>query len=65
MMPKAKHSEYGENKKAANLSLTQTSIEGLDELAKERKISRSELVERIGRRLILLAQPEEQFLGEY
>jgi hypothetical protein len=63
-MPKAKHSEYGETKKDAHFSLTPTSIEGLDKMARYRKISRSELVEKIGRGLLLIAAPEEQQLGE-
>jgi hypothetical protein len=64
-MPKAKHSEYGETKKDAHFSLTPTSIEGLDKMARYRKISRSELVEKIGRGLLLIAAPEEQRLGEF
>ncbi len=64
-MPKAKHSEYGEIKKDAHFSLTPTSIEGLDKMARQRKISRSELVEKIGRGLIAIAAPEEQQLGEF
>jgi hypothetical protein len=63
-MPKAKHSEYAEIKKDAHFSLTPTSIDGLDKMARQRKISRSELVERIGRGLIPIAVPEEQQLGE-
>ncbi|MCA1993600.1 MAG: ribbon-helix-helix protein, CopG family [Coleofasciculus sp. S288] len=63
-MPKAKHSEYGEIKKDAHFSLTPTSIEGLDKMARQRRISRSEMVERIGRGLIPVAAPEEDRLGE-
>jgi metal-responsive CopG/Arc/MetJ family transcriptional regulator len=64
-MPKAKHSEYGEIKKDAHFSLTPTSIEGLDKMARQRKISRSELVEKIGRSLIPISAPEKQRLGEF
>jgi metal-responsive CopG/Arc/MetJ family transcriptional regulator len=64
-MPKAKHSEYGEIKKDAHFSLTPTSIEGLDKMARQRKISRSELVEKIGRGLISISAPEKQRLGEF
>ncbi len=41
--------EYGEQKKPCNLSLTQTAIATLDRIATHLKISRSELVERIAR----------------
>ncbi|HCF29484.1 MAG TPA: hypothetical protein DEV81_20290 [Cyanobacteria bacterium UBA11049] len=64
-MPKAKHLEYGETKKDTHFSLTPTSIKGLDKMARQRKISRSELVEKIGRGLIQIAAPEEQRLGEF
>lgn len=45
---------YEEVKKRVNLALTPTGINGLDEIASNLDISRSELVERIGRRLIRL-----------
>lgn len=43
---------YQEVKKRVNLALTPTGINGLDAIAYNLDISRSELVERIGRRLI-------------
>ncbi|MDZ8257983.1 hypothetical protein [Nostoc sp. ChiQUE01b] len=45
---------YDEVKKRVNLALTPTGIEGLDAIASNFDLSRSELVERIGRRLICL-----------
>jgi hypothetical protein len=64
-MPKTKHGEYGESKSGANFALTPTSLKGLTKMAKERNISRSELVERIGRGIIPVAGLEEQQLGEF
>lgn len=43
---------YDEVKKRVNLALTPTGIEGLDAIADSIDLSRSELVERIGRKLI-------------
>lgn len=43
---------YDEVKKRVNLALTPTGIEGLDAIADSMDLSRSELVERIGRKLI-------------
>jgi len=53
---------YDEVKKRVNLSLTPTAIAGLDKLAQELDLSRSELVERIGRGSIPLA--EQRSLSE-
>ena len=53
---------YDEVKKRVNLSLTPTAIAGLDELAQELGLSRSELVEQVGRGLIPLA--EQKSLSE-
>jgi len=53
---------YNEVKKRVNLSLTPTAIAGLDRLSEELNLSRSELVEQIGRGLILLA--EQKSLSE-
>lgn len=43
---------YDEVKKRVNLALTPTGINGLDAIASSLDISRSELVEQIGRKLI-------------
>ncbi|MGH1394626.1 MAG: hypothetical protein ACRAVC_11410 [Trichormus sp.] len=43
---------YDEVKKRVNLALTPTGIDGLDAIADSMDLSRSELVERIGRKLI-------------
>jgi hypothetical protein len=48
---------YDEVKSQMNLSLTPTGIRGLDSLAATLGLSRSELVERIGRRLIPILTP--------
>ena len=53
---------HDEVKKRANLSLTPTAIAGLDKLSQELDLSRSELVEQIGRGLIPLA--EQRSLSE-
>ena len=53
---------HDEVKKRANLSLTPTAIAGLDKLSQEFNLSRSELVEQIGRGLIPLA--EQRSLSE-
>ena len=61
-MPKGQKKSKGvpelhdEVKKRVNLSLTPTAIAGLDKLSQEINLSRSELVERIGRGLIPLAE---------
>ena len=67
-MPKGKKTPqgypelYDEVKKRVNLSLTPTAIAGLDKLSQELNLSRSELVEQIGRGLIPLA--EQRSLSE-
>ncbi|MBD2203535.1 hypothetical protein H6G33_29665 [Calothrix sp. FACHB-1219] len=43
---------YDEVKKRVNLALTPTGIDGLDAIAESMDLSRSEFVERIGRKLI-------------
>ncbi len=53
---------YDEVKKRVNLSLTPTAIAGLDKLSQELNLSRSELVEQIGRGLIPIA--EQKSLSE-
>ncbi len=55
---------HNQLKTKATLSLTPTGIAGLDSLAGERNISRSELVDRIGRREILLMDSREQPIPE-
>jgi predicted transcriptional regulator len=45
---------WDEVKKSLHLSLTLTAIDGLQALATEKNLSRSELVERIGRGIITL-----------
>ena len=61
-MPKGQKKSKGvpelhdEVKKRVNLSLTPTAIAGLDKLSQEFNLSRSELVEQIGRGMIPLAE---------
>lgn len=47
---------YNEVKKRVNLSLTPTAIAGLDKLSQELHLSRSELVEQVGRGSIPIAE---------
>lgn len=51
---------YDEPKQPVSLTLTKTAAQNLDQLATDRKLSRSEFVERIGRGLIELADPYPQ-----
>lgn len=53
---------YDEVKGQVNLSLTKTSIQGLDELASAMGLSRSEFVEQVGRRLIPVLDFDDQEL---
>jgi hypothetical protein len=56
---------YNELKRRLNLTLTPTAIEGLNGCAKEWNLSKSELVEQIGRGIITLPSPQEvERLGE-
>lgn len=45
---------YSEIKKCVSIGITPTALTGLDELSQELAISRSEMIERIGRGLIKL-----------
>lgn len=63
-MPKTKHMEHGEIRKPVSLGLTPGAVKGLDSQAKQLGISRSDLVERIGRGEISLTGPEATLLGE-
>lgn len=51
---KADRLQHGEKKRPMNNFVTRTAQTGLDELAHEMQISRSELLERIGRRILVL-----------
>jgi len=50
---------WDEMKSRCNLALTPTAIAGLDQLAQQRELSRSELVERIGRGVIPLGDQSQ------
>jgi metal-responsive CopG/Arc/MetJ family transcriptional regulator len=45
-------------KKRVSVALTTIAVEGLDRLAKQRELSRSELIERIGREIIKLTDTD-------
>jgi len=51
---------YNELKKIASVSLTPTALAGLDELSRQYMISRSELLERIGRGILQLSHADKQ-----
>lgn len=53
--PDGRPPSYGKKKSRVNLSLTKTSVDGLDRLAEMFNLSRSEFVERIGRGVIPIA----------
>lgn len=56
---------YDEVKGQVNLSLTSTSVQGLDEQASSIGLSRSEFVEQIGRRILsVVSEPDKQLLRE-
>jgi hypothetical protein len=50
---------YDEMKKRVGLTLTPTALEGLDEYATLWGVSKSELVEQIGRGIIPILSPQE------
>ena len=47
---------YNELKLRTTVSITPTALEGLNDLSRSRNISRSELIEQIGRKLIEIAE---------
>ncbi|MGE5660047.1 MAG: hypothetical protein ACM37W_25935 [Actinomycetota bacterium] len=51
---------YSEYKKNVVVTLTNTGVAGLDKLAEQYNLSRSELVEQIGRGKIIIAHVEEE-----
>jgi len=51
---------YSEVKGQVNVALTKTGVQGLDELATAMNLSRSELVEQIGRGLIPVLSLEDR-----
>lgn len=56
---------YDEFKRSLDLTLTPTAKQGLSELAKEWNLSKSELIERIGRGIIRLPNPQSlELVGE-
>ncbi|MBD2365200.1 ribbon-helix-helix protein, CopG family [Anabaena minutissima FACHB-250] len=63
-MPKAKHLQRGEIKKTVSMSLSETSLQRLDQLAKNLGISRSEAVEMIARGEMSFAGQGDILLGE-
>ena len=63
-VPKAKHREHGQIKKHVSVVVTQDSLEGLDKIAESFGVSRSHLVEMIGRGQVSLANQLAQVLGK-
>lgn len=66
-MPKTKHKPHGETRKSVGIALTPTAIKGLDVQAQLLGVSRSELVERIGRGEITLGKLDylQSTMGEF
>lgn len=54
LIKKANRLQHGEKKRPMNNFVTRTAQTGLDELAHEMQISRSELLEQIGRKMLIL-----------
>ncbi|PHJ55755.1 hypothetical protein VF14_36725 [Nostoc linckia z18] len=63
-MPKAKHLQRGEVKKTVSMSLSDTSLQRLDQLADNLGISRSEAVEMIARGEMTFTGEGDLLLGE-
>ena len=63
-MKKSKHREHGEIKKNVGITLTETALSGLDTLAATANVSRSHLIEMIGRGELPVAMLSPQSLGE-
>ncbi len=60
---KADRLQHGEKKYPMNNSVTRTAQTGLDELAREMQISRSELLEQIGRGILPLGRATQTHPG--
>jgi hypothetical protein len=57
---------YDDLKRSLDLTLTPTGKKGLEQRAREWNLSKSELIERIGRGIIPLPSPQEvERMGEY
>mgnify|MGYP002795112919 CR=1 FL=1 len=63
-MKKSKHRENGEIKKNISIGVTETALSGLDALAENANVSRSHLIEMIGRGEIPVQLLSPQSLGE-
>ncbi|BAY15068.1 CopG domain protein DNA-binding domain protein [Anabaenopsis circularis NIES-21] len=50
---------YDELKKIVSVSLTPTALAGIDKISRDYKISRSELLERIGRSIIQIKDRDD------
>ena len=59
IIKKASRRKYGEKKTNMSNLVTPTAQSGLDELARDFKISRSEFLEQIGRGLLVVSTPTE------
>jgi len=56
---------YDELKKIASFCITPTAIEGLKQLSSQLNISRSELIERIGRGVLTIAELKTEIFLNY
>lgn len=56
---------YSETKKAVSVAITPTGLKGLDAIASKLDISRSELVERIGRGIVEVKLPDNSVEQEH
>ncbi|MTJ56017.1 hypothetical protein FJR38_26885 [Anabaena sp. UHCC 0253] len=63
-MKKSKHRENGEIKRNISVGVTETAIAGLDAMAEMANVSRSHLIEMIGRGELPVAMLSPQSLGE-
>lgn len=61
---RAGRKEYGEKKVYMNNAITPTAQAGLDALAKSWNVSRSELLERIGRGMLQVSSVNRETSGE-
>jgi metal-responsive CopG/Arc/MetJ family transcriptional regulator len=57
-------SEYNELKTRITVSITPTAVNGIDAIAKSMNLSRSELLERIGRGMLQVSAAQQERPGD-
>ena len=57
-------SEYNELKTRITVSITPTAVNGIDAIAKSMNLSRSELLERIGRGMLQVSPAQQEGPGD-